>query len=323
MKILILGGAGFGGSGLVKRLVNKSHQITILDVIAPRHAEYVRDLYENESIQYLWKSTLDLVPADIEGFEVVYDFAAQADVPLGFSSPLHTATNNILSVYRIMECLRSSPPTKFIYMGSGTTFGPNQKLPIHEAAPQYASNPYSASKHCAEIISFSYHRAYGIPVTVIRNGIVYGEHMRQEIVVARFIINALLKKPLIVEGGTQTRDINYVSNTLDALELVLEADDDLINGEVFHCASGVETSIENLARFILELTGSSSEIQYVPYRFGEENVRQCLDYSKAHRVFGYTPKIFLKEGLIRTIKWFQSELCRLGLSPLSEVSRIG
>jgi len=317
LKILILGGAGFGGSGLVRRLVNKSHQITVLDVIAPRHAELIRSLYENESIQYNWKSTLDLLPADIEGFDIIYDFAAQADVPLGFSSPLHTANNNILSVYRIMECLRHSHPTKFIYMGSGTTFGPNQELPINETAPQYASNPYSASKHCAEIVTFSYHRAYGIPVTVLRNGIVYGEQMRKEIVVARFIINALLNRTLIVEGGIQTRDMNYVSNTLDALELLLEVDEELINGEVFHCATGVETSIEKLAQIILELTESSSEIQYNPYRYGEENVRQCLDYSKANRMLGYTPKIFLEEGLRRTIKWFESEIHRFGLMTTS------
>lgn len=323
MKILILGGAGFGGSGLVQRLVKKGLEVTILDKIAPRHAELVRDLYEHDLIKYNWKSTLDLVPEDVKGYNVIYDFAAQADVPLGFSSPIHTATNNIVSIYRLMECIKKYPPDKLIYMGSGTTFGPNQSLPINESAPQYAANPYSASKHCAEISVFAYHRAFDIPVTVLRNGIVYGENMRQEIVVARFIINALLGKPLVVEGGAQTRDMNYVSNTLDALELILEADADTINGEVFHCATGVETSINDLAHIILDLTKSSSEIQYGSYRHGEKDVRQCLDYSKAHHTYGYQPKIFLEEGLERTIKWFESEQDRLGLRTLSQVSKIG
>lgn len=322
MKVLILGGAGFGGSVLVHRLVEKGLEVTILDKVAPRHAELVRNLYEQESVKYLWKSTLDLISEDVKGYEVIYDFAAQADAPLGFSSPIHTATNNIVGVYRLMECLKKYPPDKFIYMGSGTTFGPNQSLPINESAPQYAANPYSSSKHCAEIIAFSYHRAFDIPVTILRNGIVYGENMRQEIVVARFIINALLGKPLVVEGGAQTRDMNYVSNTLDALELILEADADSINGEVFHCATGVETSIDDLAHIILDVTGSSSEIQYFSYRNGEEDVRQCLDYSKAYHTFGYQPKIFLEEGLFRTIMWFESEQDRLGLKTLSQVTKI-
>ncbi|MHA1448418.1 MAG: NAD-dependent epimerase/dehydratase family protein [Candidatus Hodarchaeales archaeon] len=313
MKILILGGAGFGGSGLARRLVLKGLSVTVLDVIAPRHARLLRELYEQEEIQYNWKSTLDLTPDDTRGFDIIFDFAAQADVPLGFNSPIHTATNNISSVYRIMECIKKEPPEKFIYMGSGTTFGPNQALPIKEGAPQYAANPYSASKHCAEIVTFAYHRAYGIPVCILRNGIVYGENMRREIVIARFIINALLGKPLIVEGGDQTRDMNYVSNTLDALELMIDIGSDDINGEIFHCATKVETSIRDLAKLVLDLTGSDSTLKIAPYRKGEENIRQCLDYSKANRILGYSPKIHLREGLKRTTSWFSEELTQRGL----------
>lgn len=313
MRVLILGGAGFGGSGLTRRLVRKGYEVTVLDLIAPRHAGLIRDLYEAETIGYNWKSTSDLVPNDVKGFDIIFDFAAQADVPLGFSSPIHTGINNILSIYKLMECLKKQPPIKFIYMGSGTTFGPNQALPINEDAPQYASNPYSASKHCAEIVALSYHRSYGIPVTIIRNGIVYGEHMRREIVIARFIINALLGKSLVVEGGDQTRDMNYVSNTLDALELLAEVDPQRIDGEIFHCATGVETSIEQLAHLILDLMGSSSILNRVSYREGELNVRQCLDYSKAYRIFGYQPRILLKEGLERTISWLSDDLLHYGL----------
>lgn len=313
MRVLILGGAGFGGSGLTRRLVSTEHVISVLDIIAPRHAVLIGDLYEKGFINYIWKSTLDLIPADIKDYDVIFDFAAQADVPLGFSSPIHTATNNILSVYRIMECLKNHHPMKFIYMGSGTTFGPNQSLPISEDAPQYASNPYSASKHSAEIVILSYYRAFGIPVTILRNGIVFGEHMRREIVIARFIINALLEKPLVVEGGDQTRDMNYVSNKLDALELLTKVNPLDINGEIFHCATGIETSIDQLARMIINLTGSNSVIKKVPHREGELNVRQCLDYSKSQRVFGYNPRVFLEEGLKRTIRWLSEDLQQQGI----------
>ncbi|MHA2282176.1 MAG: NAD-dependent epimerase/dehydratase family protein [Promethearchaeota archaeon] len=313
-EILILGGAGFGGSALARRLVDKGHDVTILDIVSPRHANLVRDLYEQELISYNWKSIIDLVPEDVDGFDIIYDFAAQADTPLAFSSPTHTVFNNIFGMYRIMECLKSQPPSKFIYTGSGTTFGEGQILPIAENAPQCAANPYSASKHCAEIVTLAYHRSHDIPVTIIRNGIVYGEHMRREIVIARFIINALLGKPLVVEGGDQSRDLNYVSNTLDAFELLVEADSQTINGEIFHCASGVETAINKLAKLVIELTNSESSITRASYRKGEENVRQCLDYSKAERVINYSPKISLKEGLQRTIRWFAAELETSGLT---------
>ena len=130
LSILILGGAGFGGSGLTRRLVRKGYEVTILDIIAPRHADLIRDLYEVGAINYNWKSTLDLQPDDIKEYDIIFNFAAQADAPLGFSSPIHTAITNIQSVYRIMECLKKHSPSKFIYMGSGTSFGPDQALPI-------------------------------------------------------------------------------------------------------------------------------------------------------------------------------------------------
>lgn len=314
-QILILGGAGFGGAGLTRRLVEAGHEITVLDLVAPRHASLLRDLYEYEKIDYRWKSTLDIEEEDVAMFDIIFDFAAQADVPMGFSSPMHTAYNNIMSVYRIMECIKEvNPelrPDKFIYMGSGTTFGPGQKLPIAEDVMQQPANPYSASKQCAETVILAYHRAYGIPVTILRNGIVYGPNMRKEIVIAKFIINALLGKPLIVEGGNQTRDMNYVDNTLDCLELLVDTKPEIIDGEVFHCATGVETSILDLAKMVAKMAAYPEKIQTIEHRFGEQFVRQQLDITKAREILGYEPKVFLEEGLKRTIEFFRSETAAL------------
>jgi len=307
VNILILGGTGFGGSALVKRLY-KNHTITVLDIIAPKHAYHILDLLENNEISYIWKSTIDMQLKDIKQQDIIVDFAAQADAPMGFSSPIHTAYNNILGIIHVMECIKQHPPERYIYMGSGTTFGPNKILPINEISIQCPSNLYSATKTCAEIIIQSYNQSDEIPFTILRNGVVYGENMRREVVVAKFIINALSSKPMIIEGGKQSRDFNYISNMIDAIEMVINSPLKKVNYEIFNCSSGTETTIEDLARKIINITKSNSKLVYSGYRKGEQNFRQRLDISKAKEIFGYIPNILLDEGLNKTISWFKQNL---------------
>jgi len=305
MKILITGIAGFGGSGLAETLLKKGHKVTGVDVIAPSEAYRLRDIVDE--INYLWKAVQDLTAADMDGYDAVCDFSAQADVPMGYSSPRWTCEQNLPPLVHILEETRNCSIGKFIYPGSGTIFGRPVYLPINEEHPVTPANPYSATKACAEVILWSYHRCYGIPVVGMRNGAVYGPKMRKEIFIYKFLANAINGLPITIEGGDQTRDACYVTDTIDAWSRIIEAPDSLVVGQTFQVSAGQEYSVIEIAKACIEATASSSPIEYVGYRPGEEGMRECFDISKARNILGYAPEVSLKEGLELTLKWVEKE----------------
>jgi len=105
MKVLIAGGAGFGGSGLAKELLRRGYQVTVLDLLTPNHAESLRDVMDHSNFEYIWKATFDIQPEDVDGYEVICAFNAQADVPLGFTSPAYTFYQNTVGLIYLLEAV--------------------------------------------------------------------------------------------------------------------------------------------------------------------------------------------------------------------------
>ena len=310
MKVLITGIAGFGGSGLARLLVQNGHQVTGVDVLAPLEAHRLSGVLDE--ITYLWKAVRDLTSSEIEGHDVVCDFAAQADVPMGYSSPRWTCEQNLPELVHLLEEVRKCSIKKFVYPGSGTIFGRPVYLPIDERHPVLPANPYSATKACAELICWSYYRCYGIPIVGLRNGVVYGPHMRKEIFIYKFLSNALQGLPIVVEGGDQTRDPCYVNDTLRAWLKIIEAPESTVVGESFQISAGQEYSVMEIANKCIEITGNEVPIEIVDYRPGEKGMRECFDIGKARNVLGCEPEVSLEEGLELTTNWVEKELGLVG-----------
>lgn len=306
MNILITGGAGFGGSGLAKNLLKRGHKVTVLDITAPNHAEELEDVFDNPNFSYIWKATFDIKPEDVEGNQIVCAFNAQADVPMGFTSPSYTFYQNTLGLISVFEAVKKTGCEKFIIPSSGNVFGRPLKVPINEECPPVVHNIYSASKLSQESIAWAYHRSFNIPVTILRNGIVYGENMRRNIFIYIWLKNLLKGKEVIVEGGDQTRDPCYVSDTVDSWTLVIESEKDKVNGEIFQVSTGREYKVKDIAELCTKLI--PGDITYTDYRPGEEGQRECFDISKAKNILGYEPKVELEEGLVRTKKWIEKIL---------------
>ena len=216
MRYLITGANGFAGSGLIKELLKREHKITALDIISPSHAENLEQIIEHSNFRYLWKSIHDITPKDIEGHDIVIHFAAQADVPMGFSSPLWTIWQSAAGTVQLLEAVKQVDISKFMLASSGNVFGRPIYLPIDEKHPLTPHNPYAASKACQEMLVMSYYRAYNIPIVIMRNGVVIGENMRKEIFIYKWLYNIYKGKSIIIEGGKQTRDPCYVGDTIDA-----------------------------------------------------------------------------------------------------------
>ena len=140
--VLITGAAGFGGSHLVRELLNYGERVTGLDIVPPSHAGLLGQELGHPNFCYVWKSLQDIQPSDVEGHAVVAHLAAQADTPMAFGSPRYTAMQNIDGTLALLEAVRHSGGVeKLLYAGSGNEVGRPLKLPIDESHPLTPHNP--------------------------------------------------------------------------------------------------------------------------------------------------------------------------------------
>lgn len=306
MRILIVGGSGFAGVGLSRALKERGHFVGILDVVAPAESEAAFDQYE-------WKNAIDITPKDVDNYDVVVNFVAQADVPMGFASPRWTVQNNTAGTVALLEAVREAPVGLLAHASTANCYGRPRYVPIDEVHPLIAHNPYSASKIAQEELCWAWHRAYGIPVTIMSNGVVVGPGMRREIFVFKWLWNLMHARPIIIEGGGQTRDVTYADDTVQAWVKVVEAPRERVTGEKFIVSYGEEHSVAEIADWCLQECGYPSleldpiheMVVWAPYRPGEEGQREVFSTAKARKVLGYLPQVAPRDAIRRTAEWMR------------------
>lgn len=303
--ILITGGAGFGGSGLAKEMLRQGRRVRVIDIVAPNEAVKLRGYIDD--IDYRWKSVHDIGDDDLDGVAVVVHMAAQADVPMGFTSPRWTVWEESMGTVAVLEACRRRAIDRFILASTGNVIGRPLYLPIDEKHPVTPHNPYSAAKASQELLAHAYRRAYGVPTVVMRNGIVYGPGMRKNIFIYIWLKQILAGKPITIEGGDQTRDPCYVSDTVDVWRRVVEASPDKVVGQTFQVSRGVEWGMAAIAMACMEAAGRTVEILQAPYRPGEQGQKECFSNAFAIEQLGYSPLIDLPEGLRMTCEWLRKE----------------
>ena len=308
-RILVTGAAGFAGSSMVKALLAKGHSITGLDVVAPAHASLLQEELIHTNFRYIWKSLQDIQPSDVAGHSVVAHLAAQPDTPMAFDSPRHTVMQNVVGTVELLEAVRrAGGVSRVIFAASGNELGRPRYLPMDEDHPLTPHNPYGFSKAAAELAMWAWHRAYGIPAVVLSTGVVAGPNMRREVFIFKWLWNALHGRPIIVEGGQQTRDLTYIDDVIQAWVLAIEAPAEQVVGQKFYVGYGEEHTIEELALMCRAITGSDVSVEYVDYRPGEEGQREAFSTEKARRVLGYTPQFSPGQAISLTAGWMSRTL---------------
>ena len=307
--VLITGAAGFGGSSLARALLCLGYRVTGLDVVPPAHANLLREEMGNPDFQYIWKSIQDIQPGDVEGHSVVAHLAAQPDAPLAFESPRYTVMQNVEGTVALLEAVRQAGSVaKLLFAGSGNEIGRALYLPIDEDHPLTPHNPYGFSKAAAEMAMWAWHRAYGIPTIILSSGVVIGPNMRREVFIFNWLWNALHGKPIMVEGGKQTRDVAYIGDVVRAWTSAIQAPAVEVVGQKFFVGSGQECSVNALASICRDSIGGNVPIEYVGYRPGEEGHREAFSVEKAKEVLGFTPEVSTTEAIELTAEWARSLL---------------
>jgi len=323
--ILVVGGAGFVGSNLVRRaLALDCRRIVVVDNLLSAERENVPDDPRVELIEGSIADDVVLTRLGDE-FDYVFHLATYHGNQSSIANPLADHDNNLITTLKLYEHLKGfRRPRKVVYAASGCTLAPHTFDHAEATAedgpvPLELDSPYQISKVVGEFYSVYYHSQHGLPTVRARFQNVYGPG---EIlgggqwrgtpatvwrnVTPTFVYRALKQLSLTVEnGGVATRDFIYVEDIVRGLLLCAAAGKP---GDVYNLASGVETSILELAKLVNELTGSPAPLDFRPPRAWDHSGKRFGSTEKAKRMLGFEAGTMLREGLERTIAWTREHL---------------
>lgn len=302
MNILVTGGAGFVGANLVRMLLENGHRVRILDNFSTGRREYLRRL----KIEVVDGDILDrgAVIQTIEGVEGVVHLAAQTGVPGSLEDPFRDCEVNVTGTLNLLEAARRANVKRFVFASSNAPLG-RQIPPATEDKAPLPISPYGASKLAGEGYCLAYHGSWGLGTVVLRFANLYGPYSgHKNSVVAKFFRDILHQGKISIHGdGSQTRDFIYVKDLCGAVLLALCGD---VSGEVFQIATGVETSIQELASLVQRVADREFNIHYASARQGDIR-KNYSGIDKANTLLSWFPKTDLAEGLKASWHWFQNE----------------
>jgi UDP-glucose 4-epimerase len=306
MRALITGGAGFIGSHLAESLMLQGHEVTILDDLSTGRLENVAHLSRLPGFRSIVDTVTNkaAVAPLVEQADVVFHLAAAVGVRLVVTAPIHTIHTNVAGTEAVLEAASRSR-TRAIVASTSEVYGKSEKLPFREDADLVIGTPdrirwgYATSKLMDEFLAMAYAREHDLPVTVVRlfNTVGPRQSSRYGMVLPNFVRWALAGAPIVVHGeGSQTRSFTWVGDVVWAMTTL--AGEPRSVAQVYNIGNGEEISILDLARRVIDRTGSRSPIVTVPYEQAfdhsfEDMPRRVPDISKLRALIDYEPRVQL------------------------------
>lgn len=303
LPVLVTGGAGFVGATLVRRLVTAGQPVRALDnfstgdpaYLAGTGAEVVRGDIRDESV-------LDTALA---GTRAVVHLAAAGSVVESVADPGNNFSVNVLGTFRVLDAARRAGIERVVLASTGGALIGDAPPPVSERSLPKPISPYGASKLAGEGYAHAFASAYGLRTVALRFGNVYGPwSARKRGAVTLFFRAIQAGDPIVIYGdGSASRDYLHVEDVARAIEL--SVDRDVPGGSVLHIASGVETTVTELADLCRNAAGLPDHpVEYRPARAGEVG-RNFASYDLAREMLGYQPTISREAGIRDTWEWFR------------------
>jgi UDP-glucuronate decarboxylase len=308
-RILVTGGAGFLGSHLCERLLDKGNYVICLDNYFTGQKKNIFHLLDNKYFEVIRH---DLVNPIFLEIDKIYNLACPAS-PVHYQfNPVKTTKTSVMGAINMLG-LAKRVKAKVLQASTSEVYGDPS---IHPQKETYWGNVnttgpracYDEGKRCAETLFFDYYRQNRVNIRVVRIFNTYGPRMHPSDgrVISSFIMQALQNEPVPIFGdGSHTRSFCYVDDTVRGLMAMMEGSDDFI-GPV-NIGNPEECSIIDLARLIIELAGSKSSIEFFPLP-QDDPKRRRPDIDLAREKLNWSPWLPLREGLARTIEYFRELL---------------
>ena len=308
-RVLVTGGAGFLGSHLCDRLLARGHEVLCVDNFLTGQRANVAHLLGDARFELLRHDVT--APLEVEVDEI-YNLACPASPVHYQHDPVKTTKTNVHGAINMLD-LAQRKGAKILQASTSEVYGDPA---VHPQPEEYWGNVnpigprscYDEGKRCAETLFFDYRRQYGLGIKVARIFNTYGPrmHPRDGRVVSNFIVQALRGEDITIYGeGTQTRSFCYVDDLIEAMLRLMDTGHD-VTGPV-NIGNPAEFTMLDLAHLVIELTGSAARLVHRP--LPEDDPRQrCPDIAKARALLGWQPTVALRDGLARTIGYFDALL---------------
>ena len=314
-KILITGGAGNIGGSLARRLASRPENfVVIVDNLSTGSVDKLpaKESTNCKFIKADVNNIHDISPIMASfGFDYVFHYAAVVGVKRTLENP-KLVLNDIEGIKNVLDLAKNTGVKRVFFSSSSEVYGEPVEIPqFEETTPLNSRLPYAIVKNVGEAFFRSYYQEFGLQFTIFRFFNTYGPLQSSDFVISRFLEQALKNENITIYGdGSQTRTFCYVDDNLDTTEKILYSD--LAINEILNLGSDNEMTILDLAKKVIELTGSKSTLVHLPPLKEGDMTRRCPDISKMKELLGreLTP---LEEGVGKTAAFIQRRLGLLSL----------
>ena len=314
MVILVTGGAGFIGSHLVDRLLDRGDEVVVIDDLNDYYDPAIKRRNLTAALKH---PAFALVEGDIRNaklldkvggsrkFDVIVHLAARAGVRPSIASPLLYEQVNCYGTMNILEMARKSEIKRLVFASTSSVYGHACKIPFKEDAPVNSPlSPYAATKAACELYCSNYHHLYGISCTALRFFTVYGARQRPDMAIHKFTAMIDKGQPIPFFGdGDSERDYTYYTDIIGGVIASIDRD---LGFQIINLGESHMTKLSTLVKLIEKNLGKAAKLSKQPEQPGDMRVT-CADVSKALRLLDYRPSTTIDFGVEQFVAWYKDQ----------------